>query len=90
MQNEPIMPAGSKTCDSINASEEESDYKQGCGGKSCSDQAAECPTKCQGSSGEQAARGDTAPHCQQEYADGARPATRGELEAFRLRYARLE
>ena len=64
-----IMPVSSKTCDSINTSEEDSDYKQECRGKSCSDQTAKRTAAPQGSSGE--ARGDTLPHRRQEHADGA-------------------
>ena len=59
IQNETIMPAGSKTCHSINANESESDYKQGCGGRSCSDQTAKRTAAPQGSSGGQAV-GDSA------------------------------
>ncbi len=84
------MQPGSKTCSNVNATKEENNYKQSSSGTSCSDQATERTAAPQGSGSEQAARGDTAPYSQQEYADGVGPSAGGNPEALWLGCARAQ
>ncbi len=82
------MLVGSQTCDIVN--EEETYCKQSDGPTIGSNSSAERPTPRASYCSNEAARRNSAPYSESQYADGARSPTSGELEALRLRRPRSE